>query len=158
MAEQMQFEVNKVGKFGASGTGKRETVDDREVKARSILSASPVTFVGQLGEVYGEGLAAGRELVIGGVTLTTAEPKDKSIPHSLACRICGKVHGKPTKAMVRRGEGWKGNRLALLYILTQNGKPILVSESCAENYFAPAATAKNVTNFADVVRVFGVKK
>jgi hypothetical protein len=153
--QTIAFETSKLGQFGASGTGKRETVDDREVKAEKLLASNPVTYIGQLGKVYGTALAEGKGLPVCGVVLSTQEPNEGQ-PHQLACCICGKTHGKPTKNDVKAGKGWKADRLALLHLVSQNGKPFILSDSCVENYFLPAATAKNVTNFADVIRHFGL--
>lgn len=153
-----KFEVAQIGKFGASGTGKRQTEADRHAITKTLLAVSPITVIGQLGDVYAMRLANGEEFDNGsGGVFTIKAPASETTPHSLACRICGKIHGKPTVEMVRNNEGWKANRLALLYLVSQNGKTFIVSESCMPKYVLPVANAKNVTNFADVLRIFGKK-
>ena len=69
-------------------------------------------------------------------------------PESLACDVCGYTHKGS-------GEGYDPKNIAMNHVLAQNGHVILISASCWINHVKPQLTAKNCSNFAEVVATFG---
>jgi hypothetical protein len=154
MSEVIKFEADKAGIFGTPNA-LRERKVDRELRVKALLAAGPLTFVSMLGMKFGTALADGKTLEVGNTQMAIANPE------SLRCVICHGIHGKPTKNEERAGnKTWKANRLALISLFTQNGKALPVSETCVAEYILPIATQKTLTNYADVVKLYGfsVKK
>jgi hypothetical protein len=144
--EALKFETSKAGVFGTPNAF-RERKADREARATALLQ-TPVQYLSEVGLHYGTALANGQTLDVSGTQVSIKNPE------TLRCVICHGIHGKPTKQEEKRGDGWKANRLALISFFMQAGKVIVISATCIPTYILPRATPKNVTNYAELVKLY----
>jgi hypothetical protein len=159
----MSNETSKPFDFSGFGIGTSKgqgRVDEamRTAATIAILARGPVQYISQFGVPLGQRIAKGEAIPVPGGTLTINKPD------TLKCAVCGKTHGKPSDADVKAKRGWRGANstgtkatagIASNHLFVQNGVAVIVSNTCVTKYVTPNLTAKNCTNFAEVVAKFG---
>lgn len=145
-ATQNVFTGLAVISIGGSG---RIDEAQRQRNADAIIARGNVTYGGNIDAAVAKDIADGKERKALNRTLATSKPQ------TLSCDVCGKAHGKPSVSDRRKGIGWKAELITHNHVLAQNGNLVLVSNTCFHKYVRPSLTAKNCSNFADVVKTFG---
>ena len=121
----------------------RVTDADRKRKASEILAKGTVDYAGRIDKGTATEVCEGKEKTALDRTLSIKNPA------SLACDICGDTHGAPTSNALGI---WRADLMTKNHVLAQNGHIILVSDSCFRDHIKPQLTAKNCSNFAEVIK------
>lgn len=149
IASTVEFKVIALGSPVATpktGAGVRRNADAR---GKFVAEIAPgATLLGAMGIENAKKLVDGKTVELPDKsTMTTSQPT------SLACDVCGGIHGAP------RGDRkeWSVERLALiLFLVTKAGKWIKISSSCLQNYLIDTGSYKQLTNAEDVRKAFKI--
>lgn len=132
--------------MAVSGRGKGRVTDaERKANATEIISRGVLTYAGQMTIDTTIALANGEKKSAMGREFSV------SVPESLACDICHKAHGAPLEGTNNK---WRADLMTNNHLLAQNGKLVLISNSCFHQHVKPQLTKDNCKNFADVIARF----